>query len=196
MPVRGLGAGVKLSRIKDAVVPSGRATRSSWCASATGQRSTARSCFRGSRVDVRLPVRPIRASTSPRVIAAHHSAERGEALPNGRSSAEIVYALRRAGPGELRLERYVVSGGKRTLLEGTVLAAAQKYGVRPGPRDLTVDRIVTAAVRGVLRSAVWPSLLEALSGAKVELDGKSLRADPEPCSPRARVDEGAAVVLW
>ena len=131
------------------------------------------------------------------VIAAHHSAERGEALPSAaEASAEIVYALRRAGPGELRLERYVVSGGKRTLLEGTVLAAAQKYGVRPGPRDLTVDRIVTAAVRGVLRTAIWPSLLEALSGAKVELDGKSLRADPEPLPPRARVfDEGTAVVL-
>ncbi len=131
------------------------------------------------------------------VIAAHHAAERGEALPTAaETSAEIVYALRRAGPGELRLDRFVVTGGKRTLLEGTVLAAAQKYGVRPGPRDLTVDRIVTAAVRGVLRTAIWRSLLEALSGAKLELDGEALRADSEPVNPRARVfDDGTAVVL-
>ena len=127
------------------------------------------------------------------VIAVHHAAERGETPPAAAEiGAEMVYALRRSGPGELKLERFVVAAGKRVLFEGTLLAAAQKYGVRPGPRDLTVDRIVTAAVRGVLRTAVWPTLLEALGGSKLELDGAVLRADPEPVQPRARVfDEGS-----
>ena len=131
------------------------------------------------------------------VIAVHHAAERGEKLASAaETGAEIVYALRRSAPGELKLERFVVTGGMRTSFEGTLLAAAQKYGVRPGPRDLTVNRIVTAAVRGVLRTAIWPSLLEALSGARVELDGASLRADAEPIQPLARVyDDGPRVVL-
>jgi len=131
------------------------------------------------------------------VIAAHQATERGEPMPRADAAAvELVYVLRRAAPGELKLERYVQREGSRSFLTGTLVAATEQQGLRPGPNDLIVDRIVTAAVRGVLRTAVWPALLEALGGAKLELDGTPVRASAEPLQPKARVfDEGAQIVL-
>jgi superfamily II DNA or RNA helicase len=131
------------------------------------------------------------------VIAAHHARERGETLARAdAAAAALIYVLRRSGPGELRLERYVQRDSGRSLLGGTLLSTAEQHGIVPGPHDLTVDRILTAAVRGVLRTAAWPALLEALSGAKLELDGAPVRASPEPLKPLARVfDDADAIVL-
>ena len=85
---------------------------------------------------------------------------------------------------------------QRTRLEGTLASVQGKFALSPGPGDLVVDRILTAASRGVLRPGVWQSLLEALNGATVEFDGKPISVSAEPLLPVGRVyDEGEDIVL-
>ena len=130
-------------------------------------------------------------------IAANQAEQRGEPLARAEDSGgQLVYVLVRHPNGELGLERYAATGAGRTRIEGTLAGAREKHSLSPGPGDLRVDQILTAAARGVLRAAIWQALLEALSGARVELDGRPVRVQAEALPPVARVfDEGNDVVL-
>ncbi len=87
-------------------------------------------------------------------------------------------------------------GELRTRLEGTLASVHGKFALSPSPGDLVVDRILTAASRGVQRPGVWQSLLEALGGATVEYNGKPISVSAEPLLPVGRVyDEGEDIVL-
>lgn len=130
-------------------------------------------------------------------IAAQKVAQAGQRLPDARKSgAQLAYAFRRLPMSGLTLDRFILMGDQRTKLEGTLASAQGKYPLSPGPGDLVVDRILTAASRGVLRPGVWQSLLEALNGATVEFDGKPIALSAEPLLPVGRVyDEGEDIVL-
>ena len=131
------------------------------------------------------------------VLAVHHAAERGDAVPAAaQTGAQLKYVLRRLPHGNIAVERYAVTGEQAARIEGTLVRAQTVHALRPGPGDLVVDRVVTAAGREPLRAGIWPTLLEALAGAHIELDGKTVRAEVEPIVPVARVyDEAADVVL-
>ena len=75
--------------------------------------------------------------------------------------------------------------------------AQNEYAVQAGPGDLVADRIINAAGRDPLRAGVWPALLEALSGAHIELDGKTHARGRRSRSYRRRAfsTKGADVVL-
>jgi superfamily II DNA or RNA helicase len=130
-------------------------------------------------------------------IAVHHAAERGEVVPAAaQTGAQLKYVFRRLPHGNLAVERYAVVGEQSARIDGTLARAQAQYGLQPGPRDLVADRIITAAGREPLRAAIWPAMLDALTGAQIELDGKTMRAVVEPVVPVARVfDQGADVVF-
>ena len=139
----------------------------------------------------------------PHVVAAaivvHHAAERGEPVPTAaETGAQLKYVFRRLPYGNLAVERYVVLGEQAIRIDASMsLTRAQsQYAVQAGPGDLVADRIIGAAGRDPIRASMWSTLLEALSGARIELDGKPMRAAMEPIVPPARVfDEGSDVVL-
>ena len=130
-------------------------------------------------------------------IAAQKVAQAGQRLPDAKKSgAQLVYAFRRLPMSGFTLDRFIVVGDKRTKLDGTLASVQGKYPLSPGPGDLVVDRILTAASRGVLRPGVWQSLLEALNGATVEFNSKPISVSAEPLLPVGRVyDEGEDIVL-
>jgi hypothetical protein len=135
------------------------------------------------------------------VIAALLAVQRvtgaGQRLPDAKTTgAQLVYAFRRLPMSGLTLDRFVLVGDKRTRLDGTLASVHGKYALSPGPGDIKVDRILTAASRGVLRPGVWESLLEALNGAQVEFDDKPISVSAEPLLPAGRVyDEGEDIIL-
>ncbi len=131
------------------------------------------------------------------LLAAQRVAQAGQRLPDARQSgAQLVYSFRRLPMSGLTLDRFVLVGETRTRLEGTLASVHGKFALSPGNGDLVVDRILTAASRGVLRPGVWPSLLEALSGSRVEFDGKPIQVSAEPVLPAGRVfDDGDEIVL-
>ena len=130
-------------------------------------------------------------------LAVQRVAQAGQRLPDAKKAgAQLVYAFRRLPMSGLTLDRFVVVGEQRTPLVGTLIANQAKLALSPGPGDLVVDRILTAASRGVLRPGVWQSLLEALSNATVEFDGKPISVSAELLLPAGRVyDEGEEIVL-
>ena len=130
-------------------------------------------------------------------IAAQKVAQAGQRLPDAKKSgAQLVYAFRRLPMSGFTLDRFIVVGEQRTKLDGTLASVQGKYPLSPGPGDLVVDRILTAASRGVVRPGVWQSLLEALNGATVEFNGKPISVSAEPLLPVGRVyDEGEDIVL-
>ncbi|HEY4159710.1 MAG TPA: DEAD/DEAH box helicase [Polyangiaceae bacterium] len=130
-------------------------------------------------------------------IAANAAKERGAPLRRAADAkSKLVYALRRIPLSGLTLDRFVVSGAKRTRLGGTLAQAVTQFGLEPGPGDLVADRIATAAPRGILRPGAWQALLDALSGAELELEGKKVRASGELALPIARVsDSGPNIEL-
>jgi hypothetical protein len=131
------------------------------------------------------------------LLAAQRVAQAGQRLPDARQTgAQLVYSFRRLPLSGLTLDRFVLVGETRTRLDGTLASVHGKYALSPGNGDLVVDRILTAASRGVLRPGVWPSLLEALSGARVEFDEKPIQVSAEPLLPAGRVfDDGDEIVL-
>lgn len=131
------------------------------------------------------------------LLSAQRAAQAGGKLPDAKTAgAQLLYSLRRVPLSGLTLDRFILEGEKRTKLEGTLASTHGKYALSPGNGDLVADRIITAASRGVLRPGVWPSLLEALSGARLELDGKPMKASAEPVLPAGRVfDDGEEIVL-
>ena len=139
----------------------------------------------------------------PHVVAAaitvHQARERGEEVPAaGKTGAQLRYVFRRLAYGNLIIERFVASGEEMVRIDASMsLTRAQsQYAVQAGPGDLVADRIIGAAGRDPLRAGVWPTLLDALSGAHIELDGKTMRAAADPIGPVARLfDEGPNVVL-
>lgn len=130
-------------------------------------------------------------------IAAQKVAQAGQRLPDARKSgAQLAYSFRRLPMSGLTLDRFILVGEQRTKLEGTLASVQGKFPLSPGPGDLVVDRILTAASRGVLRPGVWQSLLEALNGANVEFNGKPISVSAEPLLPVGRVyDEDEDIVL-
>ncbi len=130
-------------------------------------------------------------------LAVQRVTQAGQRLPDAKKSgAQLVYAFRRLPMSGLTLDRFLLVGEQRTRLESTLASVHGKVGLSPGPGDLVVDRILTAASRGVLRPGVWQSLLEALNGAQVEFDGKPIGISAEPLLPVGRVyDEGEDIVL-
>jgi superfamily II DNA or RNA helicase len=130
-------------------------------------------------------------------LAVQHAAERGEQVPVASDTgAQLLYVLRRLAYGNVTIDRYVTMGDEKIRVETTLARAQAQYPLNPGPGDVVADRIITAAPRGLLRPAIWPSLLAALAEARVDLDGKPMRLTAEPVLPKARVvDEGADVVL-
>ena len=131
------------------------------------------------------------------LLAAQRATQAGGKLPDAKTAgAQLVYSLRRVPLSGLILDRFILVGETRTKLEGTLASVHGKFALSPGNGDLVADRIVTAASRGVLRPGVWQSLLEALSGARVELEGKPVRVSAEPLLPAGRVfDDGDEIVL-
>lgn len=131
------------------------------------------------------------------LLAVQRVTQAGERLPDAKTAgAQLVYAFRRLPMSGLTLDRFVLVGDKRTRLDGTLASVHGKYALSPGPGDIKVDRILTAASRGVLRPGVWESLLEALTGAQVEFDDKPISVSAEPLMPAGRVyDEGEDIVL-
>ncbi len=131
------------------------------------------------------------------LLSVQRVAQAGQRLPDAKKSgAQLLYAFRRLPMSGLTLDRFLIVGEERTKLESTLASVNGKYALSPGPGDLVVDRILTAAARGVLRPGVWASLLEALSGAQVEFDGKPISVSHEPLLPTGRVyDEGEEIVL-
>jgi superfamily II DNA or RNA helicase len=130
-------------------------------------------------------------------LAVQLAAERGEQVPVASDTgAQLLYVFRRLAYGNVTIDRYVIIGDERIRLESTLARAQTQYPLNPGPGDVVADRIITAAPRGLLRPALWPSLLAAMAEARVDLDGKPMRLTGEPVLPEARVvDEGADVVL-
>jgi superfamily II DNA or RNA helicase len=130
-------------------------------------------------------------------LAMQHAAERGEQVPVASDAgAQLLYVFRRLAYGNITIDRYVTVGDEKIRFESTLARAQAQYPLTPGPGDVVADRIITAAPRGLLRPAVWPSLLAAMADARVDLDGKPMRPTAEPVLPEARVvDEGADVVL-
>jgi superfamily II DNA or RNA helicase len=132
-------------------------------------------------------------------ITVHQAAERGEKVAAAtQTGAQLRYVLRRLPHGNLAVERNVVAGDKTARIDPsmTLNRAQAQFGVQASPGDLVADRLLMAAGRDPLRTGIWPALLEALSGANVELEGKPMRAATHPIVPTARVfDEGADVVL-
>ncbi len=130
-------------------------------------------------------------------LAVQRAAERGEPVPLAAdNAAQLLYVFRRLAYGNVTVDRYVVIGDEKIQLESTLARAQSRYPLHPGPGDVVADRIITAAPRGLLRPAIWPSLLAALAEARVDLDGKRMKLTAEPILPEARVlDEGADVVL-
>ena len=131
------------------------------------------------------------------LLAVQRVAQAGQKLPDAKKAGgQLVYAFRRLPMSGLTLDRFVVMGETRTRLEGTLASAHGKFALSPGPGDLKVDRILTAASRGVLRPGVWESLLEALNGSTVEFDGKPIEVSAQLLLPVGRVyDEGEDIVL-
>jgi superfamily II DNA or RNA helicase len=131
------------------------------------------------------------------LLAVQRVAQAGQRLPDAKTAgAQLVYAFRRLPMSGLTLDRFILVGEQRTRLDGTLASVNGKYPLSPGPGDLVVDRILTAASRGVLRPGVWQSLLEALNGARVEFDGKPISVSAEPLLPTGRVfDDGEEIVL-
>ncbi|MEI9949430.1 MAG: DEAD/DEAH box helicase [Pseudomonadota bacterium] len=131
------------------------------------------------------------------LLAVQKVTQAGQRLPDAKKSgAQLVYAFRRVPMSGLTLDRFVLAGELRTRLEGTLASVHGKFALSPSPGDLVVDRILTAASRGVLRPGVWQSLLEALGGATVEYNGKPISVSAEPLLPVGRVyDEGEDIVL-
>jgi superfamily II DNA or RNA helicase len=132
-------------------------------------------------------------------IALFQAGERGEAVPAAaETGAQLQYVFRRLPHGNLVIERHIALGEQKVPIVAplSLTRAQSQYALQAGPGDLVADRIIGAAGRDPLRAAVWPALLEALSGARIELDGKTMRAVAEPIVPVARVfDEGPHVVL-
>lgn len=130
-------------------------------------------------------------------LAVQRVAQAGQRLPDAKKAgAQLVYSFRRLPMSGLTLDRFVVVAEQRTPMVGSLAANQGKYALSPGPGDLVVDRILTAASRGVLRPGVWQSLLEALSNANVEFDGKPISVSAELLLPAGRVyDEGEEIVL-
>ena len=131
------------------------------------------------------------------LLAVQRVAQAGQKLPDAKKAGgQLLYAFRRLPMSGLTLDRFVLNGETRTRLDGTLASVHGKLGLSPGPGDLKVDRILTAASRGVLRPGVWESLLGALSGASVELDGKPIEVSEQLLLPVGRVyDEGEDIVL-
>ncbi|HEY5372191.1 MAG TPA: DEAD/DEAH box helicase [Polyangiaceae bacterium] len=131
------------------------------------------------------------------LLAVQRVAQAGQRLPDAKSmGAQLLYAFRRLPMSGLTLDRFVLVGEQRTKLEGTLASINGKFPLSPGPGDLVVDRILTAASRGVLRPGVWQSLLDALNGSRVEFDGKPVSVSAEPLLPTGRVfDDGEEIVL-
>ena len=131
------------------------------------------------------------------LLAVQRVTQAGQRLPDAKTmGAQLLYAFRRLPMSGLTLDRFVLVGEQKTRLEGTLASVNGKYPLSPGPGDLVVDRILTAASRGVLRPGVWQSLLEALSGARVEFDDKPISVSAEPLLPTGRVfDDGEEIVL-
>jgi len=142
------------------------------------------------------------ADPCPHVVAAVVAAQRvgqaGQKLPDAKKvGAQLVYSFRRLPMSGLTLDRFVLQGTERVKLESTLAAAQGKFALSPSPGDLVVDRIITAASRGVLRPGVWQSLLEAFgTSARVEFEGKPIKTSPELLMPAGRVfDDGEEIVL-
>ena len=139
----------------------------------------------------------------PHVVAAaitvHQAAERGEAVPvAAETGAQLKYVLRRLPYGNLTIERFVAVGEQTIRIDASLslVRAQSQYAVQSGPGDLVADRIIGAAGRDPIRAGSWPALLEALSGAHIELDGKAMRTSVDPIVPTARVvDDGPNVLL-
>jgi hypothetical protein len=131
------------------------------------------------------------------LLSVQRVAQAGQKLPDAKKAGgQLVYAFRRLPMSGLTLDRFVMMGETRTRLDGTLASAHGKFALSPGPGDLKVDRILTAAARGVLRPGVWESLLESLSGATVEFDGKPIEVSAQLLLPVGRVyDEGDDIVL-
>jgi hypothetical protein len=131
------------------------------------------------------------------MLAAQRVEQAGQKLPDARQTgAQLLYSFRRLPLSGLTLDRFILVGDARTKLDGTLASVHGKFALSPGNGDLVVDRIITAAARGVLRSGVWPSLLDALNGARVEFDDKPVRVSAEPLLPVGRVfDDGSEIVL-
>ncbi len=135
------------------------------------------------------------------VIALHQAELEGRDL----ASLELVEAKLnyrfRLDRGVLRLDRVLVyaDGTEKPLTEsmaGQIGRGGAVEGFTPSHDDLTVDRILTAMLRGDVLEDRMGKILAAISGETVSIDGLKLRVNGDPLLPRVRVfDFEDAVVL-
>lgn len=127
------------------------------------------------------------------IIAIHESLAQGLGLPGVKlQRPTIEYRLRRIDDA-LALERFIVRGDKRALLQ-TRLSLAQREGpnddISPTQADLTLDVAMSPQVNGKIARPIMKRVLAALAQCDdVQLDGKKVVIDDPLPVIHARVDD-------
>ena len=137
------------------------------------------------------------------VIALRRARQEGRALPAPAAGGpgRIAYRFSRV-PGGLALEREVVAGTSRRLLETTLTAVASGRVEGPPfvatPSDLAAERALGSRLRGLVPRETLPRLLSALAGCSdVTLDGRPISVSTERVVPLGRlVDQGEGFLLY
>ena len=137
------------------------------------------------------------------VIALRRARQEGRSLPAPAAGGpgRIGYRFSRV-PGGLALEREVVAGSSRRLLETTLTAVASGRVEGPAfvatPSDLAVERALGPRLRGLVPRETLSRLLAALAGCPdVTLDGRPISVSAERVVPLGRlVDQGEGFLLY
>ena len=133
------------------------------------------------------------------VIAMRRAEKDGDALPTqGEGRGRVVYDLVNRD-GHLWLTRNIEFQGKRTVLKGSLTAAAAGKWNGPEfvatPADLAVDRQLSSRPADSTSRPNVANLIEKLAGSdRVTLDGQPIQVDPEPIGLVAKVVDAPAGV--
>ncbi len=133
------------------------------------------------------------------IIAMRRAKKEGEELPTqGEGRGRVVYDLEDRD-GHLWLTRNIEFQGRRTLLRGSLTAAATGQFDGPEfvatPADLAVDRQLSSRPADATSRPNVANLIEKLAGTdRVTLDGQPIQVDPEPIGLVAKVVDAPAGV--
>ncbi len=126
------------------------------------------------------------------VIAVRRARQSGDRLPTqGQEKGRIVYALEDR-EGQLWLTRLIEYQGQRTVLRGSLTAAASGKKTGPPfiatPADISIDRKLSSRPADATSRPNLSSMMDSLAkSALVTLDGEPIRIETEPVGLVARV---------
>ncbi|MEM9176128.1 MAG: DEAD/DEAH box helicase [Myxococcota bacterium] len=133
------------------------------------------------------------------IIAMRRAKKEGEELPTqGEGRGRVVYDLEDRD-GHLWLTRNIEFQGQRTVLKGSLTAAAAGSFDGPEfvatPADLAIDRQLSSRPADSTSRPNVGNLIDKLAGTdRVTLDGRPIQVDPEPIGLVAKVVDAPAGV--